>query len=130
MQLWSIYAAGNTVPIPFLRATDISPIALLSDNVLGGLQPDTSETGEVESLQELFSGDVQSKKGRRGLNEMPLPPSIYQRLTSSSTLMNLAQALAYHKMCYEDMPLQELQATQEQRTIQNLSDTLRTILRL
>ncbi|XP_072088701.1 serine/threonine-protein kinase 1 isoform X3 [Arachis hypogaea] len=130
-KLWSIYAAGNTVPIPFLRATDISPIALLSDNVLGGLQPDTSETGEVESLQELFSGDVQSKKGRRGLNEqMPLPPSIYQRLTSSSTLMNLAQALAYHKMCYEDMPLQELQATQEQRTIQNLSDTLRTILRL
>lgn len=32
--------------------------------------------------------------------------------------------------CYEDMPLQELQAMQEQRTIQNLSDTLRTILRL
>ncbi|ESW25495.1 hypothetical protein PHAVU_003G041000 [Phaseolus vulgaris] len=130
-KLWSIYAAGNTVPIPFLRATDISPIALLSNNVLGGLQQDTGGTGTVEALQELFSGDGQSKKGRRGLNEqMPLPQSIYQRLTSSSTLMNLAQALAYHKMCYEDMPLQELQATQEQRTIQNLSDTLRTILRL
>ncbi|KAK7274975.1 hypothetical protein RIF29_16078 [Crotalaria pallida] len=129
-KLWSIYAAGNTVPIPFLRATDISPIALLSDNVLGGMQPDTSGSGTVEALQELFSGDGQSKKGRRGQNEMPLPPSIYQRLTSSSTLLNLAQALAYHKMCYEDMPLQELQATQEQRTIQNLSDTLRTILRL
>ncbi|KAG4403216.1 hypothetical protein AAZX31_01G056500 [Glycine max] len=130
-KLWSIYAAGNTVPIPFLRATDISPIALLSDNVLGGIQQDTGGTGTVEALQELFSGDGQSKKGRRGLNEqMPFPPSIYQRLTSSSTLMNLAQALAYHKMCYEDMPLQELQATQEQRTIQNLSDTLRTILRL
>jgi len=129
MQLWSIYAAGNTVPIPFLRATDISPIALLSDNVLGGLQQDTAGTGTVEALQELFSGDGQSKKGRRALNEvtvcganlrmymcsavhllwpfmlvfqlmqqMPLPPSIYQRLTSSSTLMNLAQALAYHKM--------------------------------
>lgn len=129
-KLWSIYAAGNTVPIPFLRATDISPIALLSDNVLGGMQQDTGGTGTVEALQELFGGDGQSKKGRRGINEMPLPPSICQRLTSSSTLMNLAQALAYHKMCYEDMPLQELQATQEQRTIQNLSDTLRTILRL
>ncbi|KAL2349145.1 hypothetical protein Fmac_003145 [Flemingia macrophylla] len=130
-KLWSIYAAGNTVPIPFLRATDVSPIALLSDNVLGVMQQDNSGTGTVEALQELFSGEGQSKKGRRGLNEqMPLPPSIYQRLTSSSTLMNLAQALAYHKMCYEDMPLQELQATQEQRTIQNLSDTLRTILRL
>ncbi|PNY00785.1 serine/threonine protein kinase [Trifolium pratense] len=146
-KLWSIYAAGNTVPIPFLRATDISPIALLSDNVFGGMQQDTSGTGTVEALQELFSGDGQCKKGRRGINEqMPLPPSICQRLTSSSTLMNLGQALAYHKMyaqllhefflptlqimCYEDMPLQELQATQEQRTIQNLSDTLRTILRL
>lgn len=32
------------------------------------------------------------------MQQMPLPPSIYQRLTSSSTLLNLAQALAYHKM--------------------------------
>lgn len=32
------------------------------------------------------------------MQQMPLPPSIYQRLTSSSTLMNLAHALAYHKM--------------------------------
>ncbi|XP_059655676.1 serine/threonine-protein kinase 1 isoform X2 [Cornus florida] len=129
-KLWSIYAAGNTVPIPFLRATDISPIALLSDNVLGGWHQDDGRTIAVEALQELFTGDGQSKKGRRGQNEVPLPPSVCQRLTSSSTLMNLVQALAYHKTCYEEMPLQELQATQEQQTIQNLCDTLRTILRL
>ncbi|XP_010260485.1 PREDICTED: serine/threonine-protein kinase dst1 [Nelumbo nucifera] len=129
-KLWSIYAAGNTVPIPFLKATDISPIALVSDNVLGGLQQDNSGTIAVEAVQELFSGDGQSKKGRRGQNEMPLPPSVYHRLTSSSTLLNLAQALAHHKMCYEEMPLQEYQAAQEQKTIQNLCDTLRTILRL
>ncbi|KAL5553605.1 hypothetical protein UlMin_041006 [Ulmus minor] len=128
-KLWSIYAAGNTVPIPFLRATDISPIALLSDNVLGGAQQDNDGNIAVDALQELFTGDAPSKKGRRGQIEMPLPPSVYQRLTSSSTLLNLAQALAYHKMCYEDMPLLELQATQEQQTIQNLHDTLRTILR-
>lgn len=30
--------------------------------------------------------------------QIPLPPSVYQRLTSSSTLLNLAQALAYHRM--------------------------------
>ncbi|KAF8399628.1 hypothetical protein HHK36_015500 [Tetracentron sinense] len=129
-KLWSIYAAGNTVPIPFLKASDISPIALVSDNVFGGRQRDNSGTIAMEAVQELFSGDGQSKKGRRGQNEMPLPPSVYQRLTSSSTLLNLAQALAYHKMCYEEMPLQELQAAQEQQTIQNLCDTLRTILRL
>jgi len=131
-KLWSIYAAGNTVPIPFLKATDISPIALLSDNVLGGFEQGSGGSGNIaeEAVQELFSGDGQWKKGRRGQNEAPLPPSVYQRLTSSSTLMNLTQALAYHKMCYEEMPLQELQATQEQQTIQNLGDTLRTILRL
>ncbi|EOA33623.1 hypothetical protein CARUB_v10019794mg [Capsella rubella] len=129
-KLWSIYAAGNTVPIPFLRATDISPIALLSENMIGGMQQDGNGTVAVEALQELFTADPQSKKGRRGQNEMPLPPSVYQRLTTSSSLMNLAQVLAYHRACYEEMPLQELQATQEQQTIQNLCDTLRTILRL
>ncbi|CAN6727502.1 unnamed protein product [Malus baccata var. baccata] len=69
-KLWSIYAAGNTVPIPFLRATDISPIALLSDNVLGGMHQDNSGTVAMEALQELFTGDGQSKKGRRGQNEV------------------------------------------------------------
>ncbi|XP_057777369.1 serine/threonine-protein kinase 1 isoform X2 [Salvia miltiorrhiza] len=129
-KLWSIYTAGNTVPIPFLRATDISPIALLSDNVLGGWPGDSSGSIAVEAMHELFSGDSQPKKGRSRQNEVPLPPGVYQRLNSSPTLMNLAQALAYHKMCYEEMPLQEMQAAQEQQTIQNLSDTLRTILRL
>ncbi|XP_050375393.1 serine/threonine-protein kinase 1 isoform X2 [Argentina anserina] len=129
-KLWSIYAAGNTVPVPFLRATDISPIALLSDNVIGGMHRDNSGTGAIDALQELFTGDTQSKKGRRGQNEMPLPQSVYKRLLSSPTLMNLTQALAYHKTCYEDLPLQEMQATQEQQTIQNLCDTIRTILRL
>lgn len=129
-KLRSIYSAGNTVPVPFLRATDISPIALLSDDVIVDWQMDNSGKTAVEAMQELFSGDSQSKKGRSRQNEVPLPPSVYQRLTSSPTLMNLAQALAYHKMCYEEMPLQEMQASQEQQTIQNLCDTLRTILRL
>lgn len=83
MQLWSIYAAGNTVPIPFLRATDISPIALLSDNVLGGMQCDNSGAVGVEALQELFSGDGPSKKGRRLQNEVitPAPSSSSQPRT-------------------------------------------------
>nr|CAD1819429.1 unnamed protein product [Ananas comosus var. bracteatus] len=129
-KLWSIYAAGNTVPIPFLKAIDISPLALVSDNVVGDKLPGSSSNAALEAVRELFSGDGQTKKGRKGQTEVPLPPGVHQRLTTSPTLMNLAQALAYHKMCYEDMPLQEPQATQEQQTIQNLCDTLRTILRL
>lgn len=57
------------MPIPFLRATDISPIALLSDNVFGGKQRENSGMVAAEALQELFAGDAQSKK-RRGQNEV------------------------------------------------------------
>eukprot|EP00252_Welwitschia_mirabilis_P020642 TRINITY_DN5098_c0_g1_i1.p1 TRINITY_DN5098_c0_g1~~TRINITY_DN5098_c0_g1_i1.p1 ORF type:complete len:845 (-),score=180.37 TRINITY_DN5098_c0_g1_i1:386-2920(-) len=133
-KLLSIYAAGNTVPIPFLKATDISPIALISDNLYGG-EPDHSGAVALEAIQELYNGgsvgDGQLRRGRRPANnEMPLPPNLCQRLATSSTLLNLARALAYHKMCYEEMPLQGWQAMQEQKTIQNLSDTLKTILRL
>ncbi|KAK3146037.1 hypothetical protein QOZ80_3BG0260700 [Eleusine coracana subsp. coracana] len=129
-KLWSIYAAGNTVPIPFLKAIDVSPLALVSEHVAGNGLAGSSTSDALEAVRELFSGDGQAKKGRKGQNEVPLPPGVHQRLTTSPTLMNLAQALAYHKTCYEDMPLQDSQATQEQQTIQNLCDTLRTILRL
>lgn len=69
-QLRSIYSAGNTVPVPFLRATDISPIALLSDDVIVDWQMDNSGKTAVEAMQELFSGDSQSKKGRSRQNEV------------------------------------------------------------
>ncbi|KAL5987888.1 hypothetical protein ACLOJK_035644 [Asimina triloba] len=73
-KLWSIYAAGNTVPIPFLKATDISPLALVSDNIFGGKEPrNNSGTIGLEAVQELFSSDGQAKKGRRGQNEVQLP---------------------------------------------------------
>jgi hypothetical protein len=134
-KLLSVYAAGNTVPIPFLRATDVSPIALIYDDISGDGQPDHSGTVALEAIQELYSGkglgDGQIRRGRKvSNNEMPLPPSVYQRLATSTTLPNLARALAYHKRCYEEMPLQGWQAAQEQQIIHNLSDTLRTILRL
>lgn len=79
-QLWSIYSAGNTVPIPFLRATDISPIALLSDDVLGDWQRDNSGKIAVEAMQELFSGDSQSKKGRSRQNEVLFTSSLQRPL--------------------------------------------------
>lgn len=75
LQLWSIYAAGNTVPIPFLRATDISPIALLSDNVLGNIHQGSNQTVAVEELQELFAGDGLSKRARRVQNEVTFLPN-------------------------------------------------------
>ncbi|KAK3200650.1 hypothetical protein Dsin_024065 [Dipteronia sinensis] len=45
-----------------LRATDISPIALLSNNVVRAMQRDDSGTVAVEVLQELFTGDGQRRR--------------------------------------------------------------------
>lgn len=71
LKLWSIYAAGNTVPIPFLKAIDISPLALVSDNVVGDKLPGSSSNAALEAVRELFSGDGQTKKGRKGQTEVP-----------------------------------------------------------
>ncbi|KAG9140134.1 hypothetical protein Leryth_015747 [Lithospermum erythrorhizon] len=82
---------------------------------VGASASSKSETVSRKALdKELFAGDAQSKKGRTRQNEVPVPLSVYQRLASS-----------LNSWCYEEMPLQEMQATQEQQTIQNLSDTLR-----
>lgn len=134
-KLLSIYAGGNTVPIPFLRATDISPLALISNNILGEEQAGDGNAVALEAIQELYNGgglgDAPPKRGRKPqASELPLPPSVHKRLATSTTLPNLARALAYHKVCYEEMPLQGWQAAQEALKVQNLSDTLRTILHL
>lgn len=130
-KLLSVYAAGNTVPIPFLKATDLSPIALTFDRIFTDGRPaDRSRNVALEAIQDLYVGEGPVRRGRKVSNEMPLPASVHQRAATSTTLPNLARSLAYHKRCYEELPSQGWQAAQEQQIIHNLSDTLRTILRL
>eukprot|EP00850_Spirogloea_muscicola_P003261 SM000013S26430 [mRNA] locus=s13:309405:315822:- [translate_table: standard] len=136
-KLLAVYAAGSTLPIPLLKATDISPLALISTPGTDGIgnkgAPGGSEIA-LETIQELYSGGGLAAGHRLHRKapgiDMPLPPSVYRRLAGSTTLPNLARALAYHKQCYNEMPLQGWQVGQEKQIIQNLSDTLRTILRL
>lgn len=71
-QVRSIYAAGNTIRIPVLRAIDISPLALVSDVVPGDRAPGSSGNAALEAVKELFSGDGQTKKGRKGANEVTM----------------------------------------------------------
>jgi serine/threonine-protein kinase 24/25/MST4 len=129
-KLLSVYAAGNTVPIPFLKATDLSPIALTFDRIFTDGRSDRSGNVAMEAIQDLYVSEGPVRRGRKVFNEMPLPASVHQRAATSTTLPNLARALAYHKRCYEELPSQGCQAAQEQQIIHNLSDTLRTILRL
>lgn len=129
-KLLSVYAAGNTVPIPFLKATDLSPIALTFDRIFTDGRSDRNSNVALEAIQDLYVGEGPVRRGRKVFNEMPLPASVQQRAATSTTLPNLARSLAYHKRCYEELPSQGWQAAQEQQIINNLSDTLRTILRL
>jgi hypothetical protein len=129
-KLLSVYAAGNTVPIPFLKATDLSPIALTFDRIFTDGRSDRNSNVALEAIQDLYVGEGPVRRGRKVSNEMPLPASVHQRAATSTTLPNLARSLAYHKRCYEELPSQGWQAAQEQQIIHNLSDTLRTILRL
>ena len=58
------------MPIPFLKAIDISPLALVSDNILGDKMLGSTGNAALEAVRELFSGDGQTKKGRKGQNEV------------------------------------------------------------
>lgn len=129
-KLLSVYAAGNTVPIPFLKATDLSPIALTFDRIFTDGRSDRTGNVALEAIQDLYVSEGPVRRGRKVSNEMPLPASVHQRAATSTTLPNLARSLAYHKRCYEELPSQGCQAAQEQQIIHNLSDTIRTILRL
>jgi hypothetical protein len=135
LQLLSVYAAGNTVPIPFLRATDVAPLALLRGPAESMTSSLTSDAALLEVLQELYSGAATGEGGlrkqrKKGGEEAALPAGVYKLLASSGTLPNLGRALAYHKHRLEETPLQPWQAADQQRVVDDLSDTLRTILRL
>lgn len=58
------------MPIPFLKAIDISPLALVSENDAGNGLAGSSTDDALEAVRELFSGDGQAKKGRKGQNEV------------------------------------------------------------
>ncbi|CAI7848651.1 unnamed protein product [Closterium sp. NIES-53] len=62
-KLSAVYAAGNTVPIPFLRACDISPLSLIASSGPDGAPFD--QCG-LEAIQELSgSGGLAGSKGAR-----------------------------------------------------------------
>jgi hypothetical protein len=58
------------VPIPFLKVIDVSPLALVSENATGNGLAGSSTSDALEAVRELFSGDGQAKKGRKGQNEV------------------------------------------------------------
>eukprot|EP00899_Mesostigma_viride_P029174 jgi/Mesvir1/9441/Mv09838-RA.1 len=168
-KLISVYEAGCTVPIPFLRARDVPPLALLAGPPASLMSPSlslgsglslsssaSSEHGDggrpatlhgpwvaLQAVRDMYratsatgvtapaSGPLNSTRAwaeRPG--EDPLPTNVRQRLESNPTLSNLARAIAYHKSRTNEMPLPPMQLRHQYEVINDLTDTMRTILRL
>lgn len=55
-----------------MKAIDISPLALVSENVFGDKILSSSGSTALEAVKELCTGDGQTKKGRKVQNEVDI----------------------------------------------------------
>jgi len=152
-RLRAMYEGGDVIPLPLLRAAHAAPLALLNPiaaphqppggapRSLGqwqegdrravevlcalageGLQPSAGGgEGAVAGAQE--AGAHQAATGRA-----QLPPALAKRISTTPVLLNLARTLAYHKQCLQDTILPPAEEEELKAVVNNLNDTLRTIL--
>ncbi|KAK2078182.1 hypothetical protein QBZ16_004050 [Prototheca wickerhamii] len=83
-RLHNIYTSGAVVPLPFLRASDACPLALIG-RAGGGAEPPSEEVWEGVLRKMLAEEDDF------------LPEALRQRILQSSSLLNLVKSLAYHE---------------------------------
>ncbi|PSC67730.1 Serine threonine-kinase dst1 [Micractinium conductrix] len=139
-KLHTLYSSGAVVPLPFLRATDAAPLALLGiDKGPPGAPPaaaaaEAQELGWEQALQEVVaeSGNGSSEEG---VGE--LPEAIVTAVAGSPALLNLAASLAHHKRLLAALAAQQAAAgdalparlrEQLRAKADDLATTLRTIL--
>lgn len=147
-KLHTLYSSGAVVPLPFLRAADAAPLALLGADrgppgaaaALGAAGAQAQEPGWQEALAEVAAEALDGEEARgdgAGGGASLLPEAVLQQVAASPVLLNLATALAYHKRLLaaagggggaggDGLPLrlrEQLRARAD-----DLSTTLRTIL--
>ena len=59
---------------------------------------------------------------------MQVAQAVIKQVANRPCLLNLSQTLAYHKRTLAEEPLTLAEAEQQQHLVNNISDTLRTIL--
>lgn len=193
-RLQAVYEEGSVVPIPFLRAADAVPMALLDDIRTPYLGPDiyapplVSLTARAPPLSLLSAAVPRARGSRAGprhaspvggsgvatggcgagggggcaltqcglqrreqqagarptaLQRAPLLCSarllscglweqvalaVIKHVAGQPCLLNLSRTLAFHKRTLKEEPLTLSEAEQQQHLVNDISDTLRTIL--
>lgn len=124
-RLRNLHSSGEVVPLPFLQATDSCPLSLLGLDGGGAHYQPNKDNVEWEGVlrQVLAESDAS--------DVAELPPAAVERVKNSSTLLNLALALAHRKEAL-DWQREEGASAAELEHLQSkaeaLSDTLRTVL--
>ena len=67
-QLTAVYAAGNTIPLPFIKAVDISPLAVVAHT---GHEGEPFDQAGLEAIQELYRCGVELRT-RHGTSDMSI----------------------------------------------------------
>lgn len=150
-RLYNVHSSGEVVPLPFLQATDLAPLALLGIEPapkpaltsMNGTQKPGYEGNGVGvdwqgALLEILEEGGDGAQGRASATATPgseedsvLPPALMARVKSSPVLLNLAVALARHRAALRAHQTQGSQPRVlefQQGKVDALSDTLRTIL--
>ena len=127
------------MPLPFLRAADAAPLALVGMESGGPPRAFGSE-GEPSWQDALAEVMAESGAGVPSSSTASaaeaLPAAVWERVHGSPVLLNLAKSLAYHKWTLERQLQQQQDGAhvpprareQLQQRAADLTDTLRTIL--
>lgn len=109
-RLQNIYRKDCTVQIPFLNLNYISPEWLLRKD---------TEQGAREAVTATMQ-DLMLNTSAQQLMNLPLSP----------TLGNLIKSLGFHKQCQQFVPMSPKESEQNARIVNELTSTLKTILRV
>ncbi|KAL6777728.1 SIK1 [Auxenochlorella protothecoides x Auxenochlorella symbiontica] len=116
-RLHTIYTGGSVVPLPFLRASDAFPSALL-------MKSWESEDQEPQEPWEFVLRGMLTDKG-----ETELPSAIRQRIVQSNVLLNFVKSIAYHETLLKDQVELPIRLRDHLKTrSEEMKTFLRTIL--
>ncbi|PRW45012.1 serine threonine- kinase hippo-like [Chlorella sorokiniana] len=141
-KLHTLYSSGAVVPLPFLRAVDAAPLALLGADrgpprVAAAGAHDQELTWQ-EALAQVAAESVGGEEALSGTAPADLlPEAVLQQVARSPVLLNLATSLAHHKRLLataqaaqaaagDGLPARLREALRARAD--DLSTTLRTIL--
>ncbi|CAG9467105.1 unnamed protein product [Pedinophyceae sp. YPF-701] len=147
--LRAIYERGGVISIPFLRAREVPPLALLGWGTAGAVGPggaagapfalelgtlmdavemDEEAGGRSDSRSVSSLGGGTHQSDAAGGAKRPLPAKVVRQLQANPALLNLARALAYKRRIVADLPLPPDQVRSVSDQAADIADTLRVAL--